>query len=118
MSEKIIFDYFYNHEADMVCFYRIPKFLVTNERFSKMKTEAKMLYGLLLDRMSLWQNMQKKRSWDKDVCAETYTKNNTVSGFYWSLFYKNMGRVFIKNRMCDFRGLLSCYAGNHSHVCI
>ena len=73
MSEKIIFDYFYNHETDMVCFYRIPKFLVTNERFSKMKTEAKMLYGLLLDRMSL----SRKNEWfDKKQRAFIYFSQN------------------------------------------
>ena len=53
MSEKIIFDYFYNNEVDMVCFYRIPKALVTDKHFAKMKTESKLLYGLMLDRMSL-----------------------------------------------------------------
>ena len=73
MSEKIIFDYFYNHEADMVCFYRIPKFLVTNDRFSKMKTEAKMLYGLLLDRMSL----SRKNEWfDEKQRAFIYFSQN------------------------------------------
>ena len=73
MSEKIIFDYFYNHETDMVCFYRIPKFLVTNDRFSKMKTEAKMLYGLLLDRMSL----SRKNEWfDKKQRAFIYFSQN------------------------------------------
>ena len=34
-------------------FYRIPKFLFTDSRYSGLSTDAKMLYGLLLDRMSL-----------------------------------------------------------------
>ena len=46
-------DYFYVKEADQFTFFRIPKFLFTDSRFSKVSIEAKVLYGLLLDRMSL-----------------------------------------------------------------
>jgi len=34
-------------------FYRIPRKLVTGERFKQLSTDAKLLYGLLLDRMGL-----------------------------------------------------------------
>ena len=34
-------------------FYRVPKFLFTDVKYSKISTDAKILYGLLLDRMSL-----------------------------------------------------------------
>ena len=53
MSEKITFSYFYGQEADMLSFYRIPKLLFTNDYFRELSTEAKVLYGLMLDRMSL-----------------------------------------------------------------
>ena len=53
MGEKIIFDYFYGQEAEMLTFYRIPKLLFTNDYFKILSTEAKVLYGLMLDRMSL-----------------------------------------------------------------
>ena len=53
MSEKITFSYYYGQEADMLSFYRIPKLLFTNEYFRDLSTEAKVLYGLMLDRMSL-----------------------------------------------------------------
>ncbi len=53
MSERIIFDYFKGQESDMLSFYRIPKLLFTNDYFKQLCVEAKVLYGLMLDRMSL-----------------------------------------------------------------
>ena len=47
------FNYYYSNEAEQFNFYRIPKVLFTDKRFSKLSVEAKVLYGLLLDRMSL-----------------------------------------------------------------
>ena len=49
------FDYFYGSQADQFSFYRIPKVLFTEEQFRAISPEAKILYGLLLDRMSLSQ---------------------------------------------------------------
>ena len=59
------FSYFYEQEADMFSFYRIPKLLFTDERFKDLSTDAKVLYGLMLDRMSLsaknqWYDREKK----------------------------------------------------------
>ena len=48
-------DYFYGAQADLFTFYRIPKALFTEERFKPISAEAKILYGILLDRMSLSQ---------------------------------------------------------------
>ena len=48
-----MYDYFYGAEAEQFSFYRIPKVLFTEERFKSISAEAKVLYGLLLDRMSL-----------------------------------------------------------------
>ena len=53
VSDKITFSYFYGQEADMLSFYRIPKLLFTNDYFRELSTDAKVLYGLMLDRMSL-----------------------------------------------------------------
>ena len=53
MSERIIFDYFKGQESDMLSFYRIPKLLFTNDYFKQLCVEAKVLYGLMLDRMTL-----------------------------------------------------------------
>ena len=46
-------DYFYGDQAEQFSFYRIPKVLFTDERFRNISAEAKVLYGILLDRMSL-----------------------------------------------------------------
>ena len=48
------YDYFYGPEdAEQYQFYRIPKLLITDERFKDISVEAKLLYGLMLDRLSL-----------------------------------------------------------------
>lgn len=47
------FDFYYGKEAEQFNFYRIPKILFTDKRFSALSVEAKVLYGLMLDRMSL-----------------------------------------------------------------
>lgn len=46
-------DYFYGGEAEQYSFYRIPKVLFTDQNYSTMTMEARVLYGLLLDRMGL-----------------------------------------------------------------
>lgn len=53
MGSVMTFDYFYGTESDMLTFYRIPKLLVTDDYFRNISTDAKLLYGLMLDRMSL-----------------------------------------------------------------
>ena len=45
--------YFYGHEAEQYAFYRIPKVLISDPRFRNVSTDAKLLYGLMLDRLSL-----------------------------------------------------------------
>lgn len=47
------FDYYYGTEADQFSFYRVPRMLIKDKRFSKLSSDAKLLYGLMLDRMSL-----------------------------------------------------------------
>ena len=60
-----MYDYFYGAESEQFSFYRIPKVLFTEERFRNISAEAKVLYGLLLDRMSLsakngWQDKENR----------------------------------------------------------
>lgn len=58
------FDYFYGHEdAEQFLFYRIPKTLITGEDFREVSVEAKLLYGLMLDRLSL----SMKNGWFDDL---------------------------------------------------
>ena len=53
MDKKMNFKYFYGTEADQFSFYRIPKALFTNDCFKDLSRDAKILYGLRLDRMAL-----------------------------------------------------------------
>lgn len=46
-------DYFYGQQANQFSFYRIPKILFSDERYAGLSPEAKILYGILLDRMEL-----------------------------------------------------------------
>ena len=46
-------DYFYGGESEQYSFYRIPKVLFTAAHYRAVPVEAKVLYGLLLDRMAL-----------------------------------------------------------------
>jgi hypothetical protein len=58
-EEKITFDYFRGYESEMFTFYRIPKVLFTDPYFRKLSSDAKVLYGLMLDRMML----SKRNNW-------------------------------------------------------
>ena len=51
--QEIQFDYFHGMEAEQYSFYQVPKVLFTAECFKTLSCEAKVLYGLMLDRMSL-----------------------------------------------------------------
>lgn len=59
------YEYFYGVQAEQFSFYRIPKALFTEPNFRELSTDAKVLYGILLDRMSLslknqWLDAQNK----------------------------------------------------------
>ncbi len=56
------YDYFYGEQSEQFSFYRVPKILFTGEQFRDLSVEAKVLYGLLLDRMSL----SAKNGWQDD----------------------------------------------------
>lgn len=58
-NDNITFDYYYGKESEQFKFFRIPKELITNPKFSKLSSDAKLLYGLMLDKMSLSQ----KNNW-------------------------------------------------------
>ena len=74
-------DYYYGNEAEQYSFYRIPKLLFTDARFKGVSVEAKVLYGLLLDRMAL------------------SVKNNWLDG---------EGRVYIIFTISDVMETLGC----------
>lgn len=59
--------YFTVNDSEHFTFYRIPKLLFTDEIYQTVSTDAKMLYGLLLDRLSL----SEKNDW-KDEHGRVY----------------------------------------------
>ena len=46
-------DYFYGQVGELFSFFRIPKALFQEQQFQDLSIDAKTLYGILLDRMSL-----------------------------------------------------------------
>ena len=74
-------DYFYGQAGELFSFFRIPKALFQEQRFQDLSTDAKTLYGILLDRMSL------------SVKNEWFDKN---------------GRVFIIFTIEDVKRTLHC----------
>ncbi len=67
---KLKLPYFYGHEAEQYAFYRIPKTLISDPRFRNISIDAKLLYGLMLDRMSL----SMKNEWIDDL-GRVYMQN-------------------------------------------
>lgn len=53
LPDSIDFEYFFGEESSQFSFFRIPRQLITNPQFKKLSTDAKLLYGMLLDRMGL-----------------------------------------------------------------
>lgn len=84
MEEQTFFDYYYGGESEQFAFYRIPRQLVTGNYFKNLSTDAKLLYGLLLDRMSL----SMKNGW-----------------------YDEQGRVYIYYPLDEIQEALSCSHG-------
>ena len=74
MSGPLRFDYYYGVEAEQFSFYRVPRLLIKDERFKGLSSDAKLLYGLMLDRMSL----SMKNGWldDENRAYIIYTIDN------------------------------------------
>ena len=70
------FDYYYGNEAEQFSFLRVPKLLIKDERFKGLSSDAKLLYGLMLDRMSL----SMKNGWfdDQNRAYIIYTIENIM----------------------------------------
>ena len=81
MKSNIIMDYYYGGESEMFSFYRIPRQLIADDYFKHLSTDAKLLYGLMLDRMSL----SAKNGW-----------------------YDEQGRVFIYYSLEEIQETLNC----------
>ncbi len=76
MDGGLKFDYYYGEEAEQFSFYRVPRLLIKDERFKGLSSDAKLLYGLMLDRMSL----SIKNAWfdDENRAYIHYTVENIM----------------------------------------
>ena len=63
MAAVIVSDYFYGEESEQFSYFRIPRLLVRSKNFKTLSTDAKLLYGLMLDRMGL----SAKHGWYDDL---------------------------------------------------
>jgi len=77
MDGSLRFDYYYGLEPEQFSFYRVPRMLMKDERFKGLSSDAKLLYGMMQDRLSLSQ----QNGW---VDAENrpyiyYTMDNIMS---------------------------------------
>ncbi len=75
------FDYYYGDESGQFSYYKIPRQLIIGDQFRRLSTDAKLLYGLLLDRMGL----SAKNGW-----------------------YDKLGRVFIFYTLDEIQADLNC----------
>lgn len=79
-----VFDYYYGEESESCSFYRIPRLLIVGKRFSSLSIDAKLLYGLMLDRM----NLSARNGW-----------------------YDDAGRVYIYYTLEEIQESMSCGHG-------
>ena len=82
-KHDVEFDYFHGYESEQFAFYRIPKVLLPDDYFKDLSSDAKVLYGLMLDRMSL----SIKNNWidDEDRVYIIFTLEQVMQ-------YMNCGR--------------------------
>lgn len=76
MDGGLKFDYYYGAEAEQFSFYRVPRLLIKDRRFKGLSSDAKLLYGLMLDRMAL----SMKNGWfdDENRAYIHYTVENIM----------------------------------------
>lgn len=76
VSKTQEFDFYYGIEAEQYSFYRVPRLLIKDDRFKPLSSDAKLLYGLMLDRMSL----SMKNGWldDENRVYIIYTIDNIL----------------------------------------
>ena len=96
-----MFDYFYGQSGEVFSYFRVPKILFRDIKFKDLSTDAKTLYGILLDRMGL----SVKNGWldeqgrvyiifpVQEVMAALYNAPTTMQ-----LYYQNQTNHDLSNR--------------------
>ena len=91
MTQTLQFRYYYKNQAEQFHFYKIPKVLFTDARFKGLSAEAKILYGLMLDRMSL----SMKNGWmDSQNRIYIYFTLEDADGTCWAVGTGKAVRLF------------------------
>ena len=94
-SECMGFEYYYSGEGEQYVFYRIPKALFTSEKYRSVSTDAKVLYGLMLDRLAL----SEKNGWcDEEGRLYIYY---TLEDIEQSLFVGHQKAAQIMKELAD-----------------
>ena len=89
------FSYYYGSQADQFSFIRIPKIMLTEETFSSLSIPAKVLYGVLLDRMTLSQkNASDHRNIDRRI-AEGHSDRERIG--------KNREILAVNQQLSEFQ---------------
>ena len=70
MTKGVLADYYFGNESEQFVYFRVPRLLITSPYFKHISTDAKLLYGMLLDRMGL----SAKNNW--------YDENGRVYIYY------------------------------------
>lgn len=86
-KDTLNLEYYYGSESEQYSFFRIPRLLIKDSRYRRLSNEAKLLYGLMLDRMSLsrrngWLDEQNRayiRYSIGDVCEDLGCSKNTAT---------------------------------------
>ena len=73
---ELTFDYYYGVQAEQFAFYRIPRLLIKDPHFKGLSSDAKLLYGLMLDRMTL--SMRNHWLDDENRAYIIYSINNVM----------------------------------------
>ena len=107
MGQTVSFDYFYGGQSDAFSYYRIPRLLITGHQFKGLSTDAKLLYGLLLDRMGL----SSRNGWYDDL-GRVYGCAPYSAG--WSRARRSLPCIPDWCTGCRGRNEGSAPSGNHS----
>ena len=90
------FAYFQEQDSEQFAFYKIPKVLFTDPRFNGISTEAKIMYGVMLDRVSL----SRKNGWiDKNGNVYIqFTLSEMMEYFHWTKYTRPGNNLYVVNR--------------------
>lgn len=122
-KNKLNFNYYYGRESEQFSFFRVPKVLFTDPTFKNLSSDAKILYGILLDRMELsnkngWvdkhnriyiyftiESIMETMNWGKGKAIKTLSELDNIKGI-GLVEKKRQGqgkptKIYVKNFIID-----------------